>query len=71
MKSRQIIWLSVFGLWALVVSAIFTVNRLNPGLSNQAPELDKPRQIPIKDTLWLEELTWIEILDLSTPGMTR
>jgi creatinine amidohydrolase/Fe(II)-dependent formamide hydrolase-like protein len=36
----------------------------------QQPALDKPRPIDIRESVWLEELTWMEVRDLIHAGTT-
>ena len=36
----------------------------------QTPKLDSPRPIDIHETVWLEELTWMEVRDLIKDGTT-
>ena len=34
----------------------------------QSPEPDKPRPIPIRDSVFIEDLTWMEVRDLIADG---
>ncbi len=36
----------------------------------QSPEPDKPRPIPIRDSVFIEDLTWMEVRDLIAAGKT-
>ena len=67
MTSRAI-WV---GLWAAM--AIGTVAAAQPAPQGARPprrafDLTTPRPIPARDSVWIEELTWMEVRDAMAAG---
>jgi creatinine amidohydrolase len=69
MYARRLLRLATFAL---------TIVGASPGLSAQAqnppnqvmPDLNAPRPIDARESVWLEELTWMEVRDLMKAGTT-
>ena len=55
-----------FGLLALVPSGVAAQALPQPG----SPDPETRRVLPIHDSVWLEELTWLEVRDLMRAGRT-
>ncbi len=51
----------------LLTALVFSVGMPVLGLA-QSPEPDKPRPIPIRDSVFIEDLTWMEVRDLIADG---
>ncbi len=49
------------------VALVLSVGMPIPGLA-QSPDPDKPRPIPIRDSVFIEDLTWMEVRDLIADG---
>ena len=54
--------------------ALLTIVALSLGMpilaAAQSPPIDKPRPIPIRDSVFIEDLTWMEVRDLIAAGKT-
>jgi creatinine amidohydrolase len=65
-------WLivSVFGFAAAAAAQTGSPRQRRGGGGPGSPDYDSPRPIEIRESVWLEELTWMEVRDLLKQGKT-
>jgi creatinine amidohydrolase len=52
------------------VTLVLTVAPCSPAQEHSKPNPDMPRPIAARDTVWIEELTWLEVRDAIRGGKT-
>src|SRR5436190_18662764 len=69
MRARRFL---LFAAFVLSIAAVPSVVRTqtSPPPNQVMPDLNAPRPIDIRDSVWLEELTWMEVRDLMKAGKT-
>src|ERR671922_1760301 len=69
MHVRRLLHVAVFALTIVGAAAGLYAEAQNP--PNQVmPDLNVPRPIDMRESVWLEELTWMEVRDLLKAGTT-
>ena len=69
MRVCRLVQVSTFAVTIVAAAAISHAQTQQP--PNQVmPDLNAPRPIDIRDSVWLEELTWMEVRDLMKAGKT-
>jgi creatinine amidohydrolase len=69
MRARRLLSLSAFVL--TIAASPAALRAQTPSPPNQVmPDLNAPRPIDIRESVWLEELTWMEVRDLMKAGKT-
>jgi creatinine amidohydrolase len=70
MRARRFLSFAVFALSIAAVPSAVRTQAPPPPPNQVMPDLNAPRPIDMRDSVWLEELTWMEVRDLMKAGKT-